>query len=154
MKPGAKYYEWERKGVPLRLELGPRDIDSGEVMAKRRVAPDGKEKLPLQDIGVHVGRVLDEFQKFLYGRAQARCEEDTVTVDSWEEFEEVFADQKSTFCWAHWDGTSETELAIKGATKATIRCVPLTDDGPAPEQGVCVKSGKPSRQRVLFAKNY
>jgi len=154
MKPGAKYYEWERKGVPLRLELGPRDLDSGEVMAKRRIAPDGKEKLPLQDIGQHVGRVLDEFQEFLLERAQARLEEKTVSVDSWAEFEGVFAEQQSTFCWAHWDGTPETELAIKQATKATIRCLPLTGESPDTDEGVCIRSGKPSKQRVLFAKNY
>ena len=154
LKPGAKYYEWERKGVPLRLELGPRDIDGGEVMAKRRVAPDGKEKLPLDSIGVAVGRVLDEFQGYLFEEAKARREANTVSVDSWSDFEAVFADQQSKFVWAHWDGTEETELAVKGATKATIRCIPLPGEGPDPEGGACIKTGKPSQQRVLFAKNY
>jgi prolyl-tRNA synthetase len=154
VKPGAKYYEWERKGVPLRLELGPRDIEGGAVMAKRRVAPEGKEKLPLQDIGVHVGRVLDELQQALFLQARARREASTVAIDRWQDFEAVFADQGSKFVWAHWDGTTETELAVKEATKATIRLVPLPGEGPDPEDGRCIRSGRPSRQRVLFAKNY
>jgi prolyl-tRNA synthetase len=160
IKPGAKYYEWERKGVPLRIELGPRDIESGSVMIKRRVAPVGadgkprKETLAMKDLGVAVGKVLDEFQEFLFEQAKARREANTVVLDSWKEFEEVFADQGSKFVWAHWDGTSETELAIKELTKATIRCIPLPGEGPAPEAGRCIKSGRPSKQRVLFAKNY
>jgi prolyl-tRNA synthetase len=154
VKPGAKYYEWERKGIPLRLELGPRDVDSGAVMAKRRVAPEGKEKLPLDGIGPAVGRALDELQEHLFVQAKARREANTVTVDAWKDFEEVFADQGSKFVWAHWDGTGETELAIKEATRATIRCIPLDGEGPDPEPGRCIRSGRASRQRVLFAKNY
>ena len=160
MKPGAKYYEWERKGVPLRLEIGPRDLESGTVMAKRRISDldergrAKKESLPMEDIGVHVGRVLDEFQDFLYQRALALREENTITVDTWEEFEAVFADGASKFVYAHWDGTDETEDAIKAATKATIRCIPLEGEGPAAEPGQCIKTGAPSAQRVLFAKNY
>ncbi len=160
IKPGAKYYEWERKGVPLRIEIGPRDIDAGTVMIKRRVAPvdaDGKQKketLPMKSLGVSIGKVLDEFQEFLFVQAKARREANTLVVDTWKEFEEVFADQSSKFVWAHWDGTSETESAIKESTKATIRCIALPGEGPAPEAGKCIKTGKPSRQRVLFAKNY
>jgi prolyl-tRNA synthetase len=160
VKPGAKYYEWERKGVPLRLEVGPRDLDSKTVMIKRRVAPAGpdgrpkKEVLKMDGLGVQIGRVLDEFQAFLLERAHAFREANTVTVDSWADFEQVFADQGSKFVWAHWDGTTETELAIKDATKATIRCLPLVGKGPAPEPGKCVKTGKPSARRVLFCKNY
>jgi prolyl-tRNA synthetase len=154
LKPGAKYYEWERKGVPLRIELGPRDIDAGTAMVKRRIAPDGKETIPLAGIGVSVGRILDEFQEFLFVRAKAFREANTLTVDTWKEFEEVFAGQASKFVWAHWDGTSQTELAVKEATKATIRCVPIDGEGPDPEPGRCIKSGAPSARRVLFAKNY
>jgi prolyl-tRNA synthetase len=160
VKPGAKYYEWERKGVPLRIELGPRDLDAHTVMAKRRIAPagpdgrPGKETLPMDGLGVAVGKVLDEFQAFLFARAQAFRESNTISVDSWSEFEQVFADQGSKFVWAHWDGTTETELAIKEATKATIRCLPLEGQSPAPSPGKCVKSGKLSARRVLFAKNY
>ena len=160
IKPGAKYYEWERKGVPVRIEIGPRDIEAGTVMVKRRVAPRGpdgkpmKETLSMQDLGLSVGKVLDEMQKSLFESAKARQAENTVSIDTWQDFEAVFADGQSKFVWAHWDGTTETELAIKEATKATIRCLPLPGQGPAPETGRCIKSGKPSTQRVLFAKNY
>jgi len=154
MKPGAKYYDWERKGVPLRLELGPRDLASGTVMAKRRVTDEGKEKLPIEGIGPAVGKVLDELQADLFQRALARREANTVSVDSWDDFSAVFAGAESKFVWAHWDGTTETELAIKEATKATVRCIPLDGEGPAPEPGTCIKTGEPSAQRVLFAKNY
>jgi prolyl-tRNA synthetase len=160
LKPGAKYYDWERKGVPLRLELGPRDLEAGTVMAKRRISAldekgrAQKESLPMQDIGLHVGRVLDEFQAFLFERALALREASTVLVDTWEDFEAVFADGGSKFVYAHWDGTSETEDAIKNATKATIRCIPLPGEGPALEAGKCIHTGRPSAQRVLFAKNY
>ncbi|MAE28510.1 MAG: proline--tRNA ligase [Planctomycetota bacterium] len=160
LKPGAKYYHWERKGVPLRLEIGPRDIAEGAVMAKRRVADldergrPKKEKIPMEGIGAAVGKVLDELQVDLFERALARREADTVSIDSWDDFQAVYADGGSKFVYAHWDGTTETELAIKEATKATIRCVPLAGEGPEVEPGVCIHSGQPSAQRVLFAKNY
>ena len=108
----------------------------------------------MEGIGLQVGRILDEFQRSLFDAALRRREENTVLVDGWDDFEAAFADQASRFVYAHWDGTTETELAIKEATKATIRCVPLPGEGPAPEPGKCIKSGRPSRQRVLFAKNY
>ncbi len=160
LKPGAKYYEWERKGVPLRLELGPRDLDAGTVVAKLRLAPvdekgkPAKHTLRLQDLGVQVGRLLDLFQQQLFTRALALRESRTRTADTWEEFESAFRDNESSFVWAHWDGTTATELAIKEATKATIRCLPLEGQGPPIEPGRCVKTGQPSKQRVLFAKNY
>jgi prolyl-tRNA synthetase len=160
MRPGEKYYEWERKGVPVRVELGPRDIASQSVLIKRRIAPldangkPAKEKLPMAGLGVALGKVLDEFQTFLFERAKSFREANTVSVDSWAEFEKVFAGDNSKFVWAHWDGTAATEKSIKDATKATIRCIPYAGQGPAAEPGRCVKSGQPSRQRVLFAKNY
>jgi prolyl-tRNA synthetase len=160
LKPGAKYYEWERKGVPLRLEVGPRDLEAGTVMAKRRISgldEKGramKETLPMADLGVHVGRILDEFQDFLYQRAKTALETNTHTIDNWKDFEAAFADGKSSFVWAHWDGTTETELKIKEQTKATIRCLALPGSGPEPEAGNCILTGAPSAQRVLFAKNY
>jgi prolyl-tRNA synthetase len=160
LKPGAKYYEWERKGVPVRIELGPRDLDQGSVMIKRRVAPldaagkPTKETLPITDIGVSLGKVLDEFQSFLFQRAAERLKQGTQRVDNWADFEAIFQDQGSRFVLAHWDGTTETELAIKEATKATIRCLPLEQDLPSLEAGRCIKSGRPSSRRVLFAKNY
>ena len=154
MKPGAKYYDWERKGVPLRLELGPRDLEAGTVMAKRRVTDEGKEKLPMDGIGAAVGKVLDELQADLFNRALARREANTVSVDTWDDFTAAFEGSSSRFVYAHWDGTTETELAIKEATKATVRCIPLEGQGPEVEPGKCIKTGQPSAQRVLFAKNY
>jgi prolyl-tRNA synthetase len=160
VKPGAKYYEWERKGVPVRIELGPRDLQSRTVMIKRRIAevsPEGKprkETLAIDGLGASIGKVLDEFQGFLLARARAFGEANTVSVDTWSDFEAVFAGQGSKFVWAHWDGTTETELAIKEATKATIRCIPLPGQGPDAAPGMCIQSGKPSAQRVLFSKNY
>jgi len=160
LKPGAKYYEWERKGVPMRLELGPRDLESRSVMCKMRVAAvdaNGKavkETLSWDDLGMQVGQRLDAFQKLLFDRALAYREAKTKSVDTWAEFVEAFRDAESSFVYAHWDGTTETELAIKEETKATIRCLPLAGQGPAPVPGKCIKTGNPSARRVLFAKNY
>jgi prolyl-tRNA synthetase len=132
-------------------------------MIKLRVVPEGtdpkaaKKTIPLADIGVSIGKELDAFQVFLFERAKKRMHASIVKVDSWAEFEQVFADQGSRFVLAHWDGTTETELAIKEATKATVRCLPYAEDVPGfdpKESGRCVKTGKPSAQRVLFAKNY
>ena len=108
----------------------------------------------MDGLGVSIGKVLDEFQEFLFERAKAFREANTTSVDTWAEFEKAFEGAASKFVWAHWDGTTETELAIKDATKATIRCIPLPGQGPAPDKGQCVKTGKPSGQRVLFSKNY
>jgi prolyl-tRNA synthetase len=160
VRPGEKYYEWERKGVPVRVEIGPRDLQSQSVMIKRRIAalePNGKPKkelLPMKDLGVSIGRVLDEFQHFLLERALEFRAKNTLTVDSWQDFEGVFADQGAKFVFAHWDGSSETELAIKDATKATIRLIPHAGQGPDVAPGKCIRTGRPSAQRVLFAKNY
>ena len=160
MKPGAKYYEWERKGVPLRLEIGPRDLESQSVMAKLRISEldergrPQKQSLPMDGLSITIGKLLDDFQAKLFEDALARREANTLSVDTFDEFTEVFADGQSKFVWAHWDGTDETENAIKDATKATIRCLPLEGEGPDPETGVCIKTGAPSAQRVLFAKNY
>ncbi|MFT5197966.1 MAG: prolyl-tRNA synthetase, partial [Planctomycetota bacterium] len=160
VKPGAKYYHWEQRGVPIRLEIGPRDLEGESVMSKMRISePDErgrpkKESLAWKDLGISIGNRLDAFQTLLYDNALARREAKTVHVDSWDDFTDLFKDGESSFVWAHWDGTSETELAIKDATKATIRCIPYAEDGPPAEPGVCVKSGKPSAQKVLFSKNY
>lgn len=160
LKPGAKYYEWERKGVPIRLEIGPRDLESNTVMSKMRLADKDergrpmKVSLPMEGLSVSIGKLLDDFQTKLFNDALARREANTVSVDTFDEFTAVFADGESKFVWAHWDGTPETENAIKDATKATIRCLPLPGEGPDSSPGACVKTGAPSAQRVLFAKNY
>ena len=160
LQPGAKYYEWERKGVPLRLELGPRDLESSTVMAKLRLAEldergrPKKQSLPMKDLGVSIGRILDGFQQQLFDRALAFRAENTCSVDTWEEFEATFADGRSKFVHAHWDGTTQTELDIKAKTKATIRCLPYPGEGPDPEPGKCILTGEPSERRVLFARAY
>ncbi len=152
-RPGEKYYEWERKGVPIRIELGPRDIASGEAMTRLRVS-EGKEKLKLDTLATELPGVLDGFQNMLLERAKAFRDENTASIDTWGDFTEVFEDGKSKFVWAHWDGTKETEAAIKEETKATIRCLPLPGQGPEAEPGACIKTGQPSKRRVLFARAY
>ena len=157
MRPGAKFYEWERKGVPMRIELGPKDLAKGQVCAKMRIdtaAGSGKEFLPQAEFVAGVRDRLRTYQDELLTAAKQRREEATVTLDDWDEFLRVFDGDKSTFAWCHWDGTRETEEAIKNETKVTVRCIPLEGQGPAPEEGKCIKSGKPSKQRVLMAKAY
>ncbi len=160
MRPGAKYFDWERKGVPLRIEIGPRDLAESCVMVKMRLGELDergralKEKLPMEDIGISVGKRLDDFQTYLFDRAAKRQADNTIHVDTWDEFKDAFSETDSKFVWAHWDGTKETELAIKDETKATIRCSPLFGDGPDAEDGLCIKTGQKSTQRVLFARNY
>jgi prolyl-tRNA synthetase len=152
-RPGEKYFEWERKGVPIRIELGPRDLDEGAVMTRLRVSDD-KVKRPLDTLAADLPGVLDGFQSALFERARLFREEHTVTVDSWDGFNDVFRDGASKFAWCHWDGTRETEALIKQETGVTIRCVPLPGQGPDPEPGACVRTGQPSPRRVLFARAY
>ncbi|MCA9638260.1 MAG: proline--tRNA ligase, partial [Myxococcales bacterium] len=99
-------------------------------------------------------RRLDTFQGELLRIARERMHARAVTLDTWEQFLATFAGEQSTFAWCHWDGTPESEAKIKEATKATIRCVPLPGQGPDPEPGACIVSGRPSKQRVLIAKAY
>lgn len=157
MRPGAKYYEWERKGVPMRIELGPKDLAKGQVCAKMRVATaagSGKEFVPQGEFLAGARDRLRTYQAELLAQAKKRRDDGTVTIDTWKEFEKVFKGDHSQFAWCHWDGTAETEAEIKAKTKVTIRCVPLPGQGPEPEEGACVLSGKPSKQRVLMAKAY
>ncbi len=157
MRPGAKYYEWERKGVPMRIELGPRDLDKGQVCVKMRVptaAGEGKEFLDEKAFLDGFRERLLTYQAELLRMARERVAAAQVTLDSWEEFETTFAGDNSTFAWCHWDGTAETEAKIKELTKVTIRCIPLEGQGPAPEPGKCILTGNPSKQRVLMAKAY
>jgi prolyl-tRNA synthetase len=157
MRPGAKFYEWERKGVPLRIELGPKDLAKGQVCAKMRVetaAGAGKEFLPQAEFVGGIRERMRTYQSELLAAAKKRRDEATITIDDWEEFLRVFDGDKSTFAWCHWDGTPETEAQIKAETKVTVRCVPLPGQGPDPEPGKCIKTGKPSPRRVLMAKAY
>ncbi|HKL03371.1 MAG TPA: His/Gly/Thr/Pro-type tRNA ligase C-terminal domain-containing protein, partial [Cryomorphaceae bacterium] len=148
-KPGWKFAEYEMKGVPVRIAMGPRDLENETVEVARRDTL-GKEILPFDGVGGHIEKLLGEIQQNLYNKALTYREENTREVDSWEEFQDVIA-TKGGFVSAHWDGTAETEEYIKQKTKATIRCIPFGDRGGS---GKCVQSGKPSEGRVLFAKAY
>lgn len=148
-RPGWKFAEYELKGVPVRIALGARDLQNGVAEVARR---DTKEKssVALEGLADHIKNLLEEIQANLYNRALAFREGHTTTVDSWDEFVEVL-DGKGGFVSAFWDGTAETEEAIKEKTKATIRCIPLNNPQ---EEGKDVFSGQPATQRVLFARAY
>jgi len=148
-KPGWKFAEYELKGVPVRLAIGPKDLENGTIEVARRDTLE-KELLQRVDIAHKVQHLLARIQENLYDKALTHRDDHTHVVDSWDEFVSVL-EEKGGFLMAHWDGTSETEEAIKAATKATIRAIPL--DG-LEEEGVCVFSGKPSERRVIFAKAY
>lgn len=147
-KPGWKFAEYELKGVPLRMAIGPRDLENGTVELARRDTLS-KEVVSLEGITEKVQTLLAEIQTDLLDRAQKHLQSNTREVDSWEEFKAQI--EAGGFVSAHWDGSAETEDKIKGETKATIRCIPLNQ---VKEEGVCVFSGKPSQGRVLFAKAY
>lgn len=148
-RPGFKFAEYEMIGVPVRLGLGQRDIDAGQVEVARR---DTKEKssVPLDTVADYVANLLDEIQVNLFNRAKAYRDEHITPVNTWEEFVDVL-ENKGGFAYAHWDGSTETELAIKEKTKATIRCIPIDGND---EAGACILTGQPSSSRVLFAKAY
>lgn len=148
-RPGWKFAEYELKGVPVRIAIGARDLQAGVAELARR---DTKEKstVPLEGLATHIANLLDDIQQNLYNRALAFREGNTTTVDDWDEFVRLL-DEKPGFLLAHWDGTAETEEAIKEKTKATIRCIPLNNKQ---EEGTCILTGKPSAQRVIFARAY
>ena len=148
-RPGFKFAEYEMLGVPVRLGLGMRDLENGQVEVARR---DTKEKTfqPIEGIENYIEKLLEEIQENLFKKAADFRNQLTTSVDNFDDFQKVL-DEKGGFVKAHWDGTTETELKIKELTKATIRCIPV---GNPQEDGKCVFSGKPSRQRVLFARAY
>ncbi len=148
-KPGYKFAEWELKGVPVRIAIGPRDLENGTVEVARR---DTKEKqvIKLDDVVTAIPKLLDQIQENIYQRALTFRTNMITSVDSYDEFKKVL-DEKTGFVMAHWDGTPETEAAIKEETKATIRCIPLDAKE---EAGVCIYSGKASTKRVMFARAY
>jgi prolyl-tRNA synthetase len=148
-KPGWKFAEYEFKGVPIRIALGPRDIEEGTVEIARRDTLEKKTYLQ-ENIAETIKILLDEIQQNLYDKALKFRENNTTKVDSWADFKTVL-NGKGGFILAHWDGTSETEQKIKDETKATIRCIPLNN---VLEEGKCIFSGQPSTQRVIFAKSY
>jgi prolyl-tRNA synthetase len=148
-KPGWKFADYELKGVPVRLAIGPRDLENKTIEVARRDNLT-KETIPVDKINEYVPGLLKEIQTNIYNKALNFRKENTFYVDKWSDFLKVLDDQGG-FIMAHWDGTAETEEKIKDETKATIRCIPF--DSPE-EPGKCVYSGKPSKQRVLFARSY
>jgi prolyl-tRNA synthetase len=148
-RPGWKFAQYELQGVPARIALGLRDIENNQAEVARR---DTKEKntVSLDGISDYIEQLLEDIQVSIYNKAKAFRDERITEVNSWDEFESVL-ETKGGFIAAHWDGTPETEDLIKTKTKATIRCIPLNNKQ---EEGLCILTGKPSKERVLFARAY
>jgi prolyl-tRNA synthetase len=148
-KPGWKFNEYEFKGVPIRIAIGPRDLENGQVEVARRDTLE-KNSYSSDSLGPIINDMLKEIQDSLFQKAKAFRDENIREVSTYDEFKQVL-NEKGGFIKAHWDGTTETELKIKQETKATIRCVPLEGDI---KSGTCIYSGNPSKQQVIFAKSY
>ena len=149
VRSGFKFAEYELKGVPVRLALGPRDLENGTIELARRDTLT-KETVPQQGLADRIVDLLNQIQKNIYRKAHDFRSSMITRVDTWDEFIDTL-NNKGGFISAHWDGTVETEVAIKDATKATIRCIPLDAEE---EEGRCIYTGKPSHRRVLFARSY
>lgn len=147
--PGRKFTEWELKGIPVRIELGPRDLASHQVTLVRRDTK-ARSTCSVERVVEAIEDLASSMQRDLFRRAVEFRERHTHRVDTWEEFEEIFREEPG-YVWAHWCGDPAVEAEIKELTKATIRLIPLH---PEPEEGRCVRSGRPSPHRVLFAKAY
>jgi prolyl-tRNA synthetase len=148
-KPGWKFAEYELKGVPVRLALGMRDIENGTIEVARRDTLQ-KEVMPMEGIDQKIVDLLDEIQDNIFNKALNFRDSSIHYVDTWDEFKDTL-ENKGGFIMAHWDGTAETEQKIQEQTKATIRCIPFDNKQ---EEGKCILTGKPSKERVLFAKAY
>ncbi|MCU0398273.1 MAG: proline--tRNA ligase [Cyclobacteriaceae bacterium] len=148
-KPGFKFAEWELKGVPVRIAIGPRDLDNGTVEVARRDTRE-KQVIKLEEVSTRIPALLNEIQDSIFQRALTFRNQHITEVNSYDEFKDVL-ETKGGFISAHWDGTPETEASIKEETKATIRCIPLNAKS---ENGICIYSGKKSAGRVLFARAY
>ncbi|MDR3712552.1 MAG: proline--tRNA ligase [Puia sp.] len=148
-RPGWKFAEYEMKGIPVRIAMGLRDLENNTVEIARRDTRE-KSSVSMDGLAGTVVQLLDAIQQNMYDKALAYRDQHITRADTWDDFEKLL-DEKGGFISAHWDGTSETEEAIKEKSKATIRCIPL--DNP-PEEGRCVLTGRPSRERVLFARAY
>jgi prolyl-tRNA synthetase len=148
-KPGWKFADYELKGIPVRIAIGPRDIENNTVEVARR---DTLEKVTINvdSVDEYIPSLLEDIQKNIYNRALKFREENTYYTDDWDEFTDII-ENRGGFVMAHFDGTRETEEEIKNRTKATVRCIPL--DSPD-EKGKCILTGKPSERRVLFARAY
>ena len=150
LRPGFKFAEWELKGVPVRLAMGPRDLENGTVEVHRRDTLE-KQTVALEGLDKSIAALLDDIQKTIYQKAFDFRESRVEKCDSWEEFKAKIGTGKFLLC--HWDGTAETEQKIKDETKATIRCIPV-DSFVCEEEGKDIYSGKPSKQRVVFGIAY
>ncbi len=148
-KPGWKFAEYEVKGVPVRIAIGPRDLANGTAEVVRRDTLE-KNTRPLDGLAAAIPELLENIQEQIYKKALTFRDNNITKADSYDEFKEII-NKKGGFVLAHWDGTTETELKIKEETKATIRIIPV--DGPG-EKGKCMVTGKPSKRRVVFAKAY
>jgi prolyl-tRNA synthetase len=148
-KPGWKFAEYELKGVPVRVAIGPKDLENNTLEIARR---DSGEKafIDMDSILTHIETLMPDIHNKIYNKAFDFRKENTRSADAYDEFKEIL-DQKGGFVMAHWDGTVETEALIKDETKATIRLIPVDNKG---EEGKCIYSGNPSKQRVVFAKAY
>ena len=168
MQPGAKYYEWERKGVPVRIEIGPRDLEKGSLCVVRRfvLEKEGeseqdlrkrkKQFLPRAEAIGGMAALMDTLQKELLERARAMREKRSRVIDTLEDFEAFFKGEGGGFAWVHWAGTHEDEDTMAKRYETSIRCIPFEEQIPetARGAGVCILTGKPSAQRVLMAKSY
>lgn len=152
-QPGYKFTEWEVKGVPIRVELGPKDLEKNACVVARRDVPgkEGKEfGVPLAGAAARIVELLKAMQASLFDKAKKYRDANSFEVNDWADFQKKI-EEPGGFLWAHWDGTRETEDLIAAETKATIRCIP---DQRTPETGKCIRTGKPSAGRVVFAKAY
>ncbi len=148
LRPGEKFYEWEKKGVPVRVEVGPKDVANGVAVVVRRDT-GVKESISFTDLEAAIVSLLETVQNDLYAKALETRTSKTKTADNWDEF--VTGIEEGNFVLAHWCGDADVEKQIKEETGATIRCIPFDQMA---EDGVCIKSGKPSTGRVVFAKAY
>ena len=168
MQPGAKFYEWESKGVPIRIEIGPKDLDKGVLCLVRRFVLEQpgesvedqrkrrKSFVPRAEAIEGIPTILAGMQKELYDRALAFRNSRTRIIDSIEDFERFFKQEGGGFAWVHWAGTGDDEDQMSKRFETTIRCIPLPDQIPSEAQGsgTCILTGKPSAQRVIMAKAY
>lgn len=147
-RPGEKYYYWEKRGVPIRIEIGPRDLKSGSAVAVRRDTAV-KESVSFDTLSKKIQSLLSDIQSNLYNRALKFRDEKIIEVSNWDDF--VKQIENGNFVLAYWDGEKSTEAEIKEKTKATIRCIPFSEKE---SKGKCILSGKASKQRVIFARSY
>lgn len=148
-RPGWKFAEYEKKGVPIRIAIGARDIENNTVEIARRDTR-AKTSISMENLSIQIIELLQQIQQDMFDRARKFRDENITPANSWNEFVELLSN-KGGFISAHWDGTGETEEKIKELTKATIRCIPLDT---SEEEGSCILTGKPSNKRVLFAQAY